>query len=231
MTKQYSTEIRDAFDKKYLKVFFLDDNEAIHTKELLENINEVKTVNITESKSKDHPGSTLTIYPKNMISVNMVQQKVENALDAYFSGTIVNIENISSEVHFQAIESKILNALDNAQAIIYVCVAWFTNTKLLDKLLEKKKQGCDVKVITYDDGLNRKYGVDFTGLEHKSLKAERHGTMHRKFCVIDNCDVIDGSYNWTTNAETRNDEDVVIHKNDRNLASSYTQEFNLKWKE
>ena len=212
-----------------MKVYFLDDDQAVHTKNLLENINEIKTVNITESKSKDHPGQTLTIYPKMMVSAENVKKLVEATLDDYFAGTIVNAVNVSSEVHFKAIESKILAALDRAQAIIYVCVAWFTNDKLRDKLLEKKNQGCDVKIITFADGINKRNGVDFTGLNHKSIKAERHGFMHRKFCVIDNIDVIDGSYNWTTNAETRNDEDVLIHGGDRALASSYTKEFSSMW--
>lgn len=229
MSKQYSTEIREVFNQKYLKVFFWNDEEAGHAKDLLENINEIKTVNITESLSKDHPGQTLTIYPKKMVPIEIVKQHVEATLNDYYAGIFVNTTNVSSEVHFKAIESKILAALDRAQAIIYVCVAWFTNDKLRDKLIEKKKQGCDVKIITFADGINTKNGVDFTGLNHKSIKAERHGFMHRKFCVIDNNDVIDGSYNWTTNAETRNDEDVLIHRDNRALASSYTKEFNLMW--
>ena len=53
---------------------------------------------------------------------------------------------------------------------------------------------------------NTKHGVDLSPFEHKAIKAERYGIMHRKFCVIDNNVLIHGSYNWTTNAETRNDE-------------------------
>lgn len=65
--------------------------------------------------------------------------------------------------------------------------------------------------------------------EHKAVKAERKGIMHYKFCVIDNNVTIHGSYNWPTNAETKNDEEVSVHINDANIASQYTKEFNRIW--
>jgi phosphatidylserine/phosphatidylglycerophosphate/cardiolipin synthase-like enzyme len=49
--------------------------------------------------------------------------------------------------------------------------------------------------------------------------------MHHKFCVIDNQVVLTGSYNWTTNAETRNDENVTVQK-DPESATKYSLEFN-----
>jgi phosphatidylserine/phosphatidylglycerophosphate/cardiolipin synthase-like enzyme len=48
--------------------------------------------------------------------------------------------------------------------------------------------------------------------------------MHNKFCVIDNQKVITGSYNWSKNAENKNDENVaVVYDND--FASDYSVEF------
>ena len=48
--------------------------------------------------------------------------------------------------------------------------------------------------------------------------------MHDKFCVIDNQLVITGSYNWSDNAEFKNDENITIEK-DPNQASSFSEEF------
>ena len=48
--------------------------------------------------------------------------------------------------------------------------------------------------------------------------------MHNKYCVIDNQMVLAGSYNWTTNAETRNDENVMLLK-DPQSATDYSVEF------
>lgn len=76
---------------------------------------------------------------------------------------------------------------------------------------------------------NKKHGVDLKPFDFKEIKASRCGIMHNKFCVIDNNIVIHGSYNWTTNAETKNNEEVSVTKNDVNMVSKYTKEFNNMW--
>ena len=52
---------------RYVKVYFLDDSIAKDAKEVVERLNVVKTVSITPSNSKDHPGNTLTVCPKSMV--------------------------------------------------------------------------------------------------------------------------------------------------------------------
>ena len=132
-------------------------------------------------------------------------------------------------MEFKDIEQKILDALSEANATIDVSVAWFTNETLRDKLLEMKNKDCKVRVMIDANYTNTKHGVDLSPFEHKAIKAERYGIMHRKFCVIDNNVLIHGSYNWTTNAETRNDEEISVDRNDVKKASLYTKEFNRLW--
>lgn len=83
---KYSTEIKKAPNSKYLKVFFLDDSEAKKTQEIILALKEVKTVNITVSESKSHPGDTLTVYPKPMVDINTLNNVVKNALNGHYSG-------------------------------------------------------------------------------------------------------------------------------------------------
>lgn len=230
MKHNYSTEIRKAPDgKEYLKVFLLDNNNIGVCKSLLEKCKEIRKVNITTTESKGANGDTITVYPKPEVDATTVETVVKALLDNYFSGTFIEEVDTNTEVHFQAIESNVLNALDDAKATIDVCMAWFTNDKLRDKLLEKQAEGCVVRVIRFKDGTNKAFGVDLQGIDHIELRGHRHGIMHRKFCVIDNQTVIDGSYNWTNNAETKNDENIDVHKNDLDLASKYTKEFNRVW--
>ena len=54
--------------------------------------------------------------------------------------------------------------------------------------------------------------------------------MHEKFCVVDNVHTICGSYNWTLNAENKNDEDATFHLEDYKFASKYSKRFNEIWK-
>lgn len=226
---KYSTEIRKAPNSKYLKVFFLDDSEAKKTQEIILALKDVYTVNITPSESKSHPGDTLTVYSKPMVDINTLNDVVKKALNSYFSGVTEVKTEIISAVEFKNIEKKILDALDEAIATIDVSVAWFTNVTLQKKLLEKKNDGCKVRIMIDANHTNQKHGVDLNPFEHKAIKAERNGIMHHKFCVIDNNITIHGSYNWTTAAETKNNEEISVDKNDVKKASAYTKEFNRLW--
>lgn len=226
---QFSIEIRNSSVNEYLKVFLLDDSKADSIKELLLSLKEIKQVNITMSDSKSHSGKTLTVYPKPMVLPESLKGIIAEALNNYFSGVTEKKTDIISAVEFNNIERKILEALDEAMATIDVSVAWFTNTTLQKKLLAKKEEGCKVRVMTDDNYTNEKHGVDLSPFEHKAIKAERKGIMHYKFCVIDNNITIHGSYNWTTSAETRNNEEISVDRNDVKKASAYTKEFNRLW--
>ena len=225
----FSTEVCSVFDKSYVKVYFLDDSVAPRAKEVVETLNVVRKVNITESKSGAHPGNTLTVYQKPMVSAEQCEKDVINMLKRFFANEVVGNMHARNEAKFADIEKHILEYLSMAVATIDVCVAWFTIDELRDKLVEKAKEGVKVRIIIYRDGVNHKNGVDLSGLNHKEYRGERGGIMHDKFCVIDNVHTICGSYNWTRNAEDKNDEDAAFHKEDYRFASEYTKRFNQMW--
>ena len=52
------------------------------------------------------------------------------------------------------------------------------------------------------------------------------GTMHHKVIIIDDETVITGSYNFSKNAETRNSENLLIIKGNKEIARAYLDEFN-----
>ena len=227
---KFSTEIRIPFeDKPCIKVFFLDDTIAPKTIPVVESVQSVKKVNLGESKSKEHPGYNLTVYPKPMVSVEFCVKEIEEALGSFLMNEAIGTMKVQNEAKFADIEKHILEYLNMAVATIDVCVAWFTIDELRDKLLEKAKEGVKVRVIIYKDGVNRANGVDLTGVNHKEYRGERGGVMHDKFCVIDNVHTICGSYNWTRNAEEKNDEDAAFHREDYKFASVYTKRFNQMW--
>ena len=126
--------------------------------------------------------------------------------------------------HFLDIQNNILYALDKARVSIIVVMAWFTNELIAEKLIKKRQEGLDVKVAIYDDGVNNKYGVNLKDVPLYRIRSKHGGIMHNKFCVIDNQIVITGSYNWTNNAEFRNEENISIIE-DNNTASDYSVKF------
>lgn len=87
MAKYFETEIREAFEKKYLKIFIKDISIIEEVREIISSLDSVKTANVTDSQSKSNPGLTLTIYPNKVYDIEETKQEVESALNTYFSGT------------------------------------------------------------------------------------------------------------------------------------------------
>ena len=222
---EFNTEIREAFGKPYIKVFFLDDAIAADAKTIVECLRCVRTVSITPSGSKDHPGNTLTVYPKSMVDAETCEKEIVEGLNGFFAhGIISEKKPVRNDAYFNGIADKIIQDLDGARVSIHVCIAWFTNQRIADKLVEKFKENVDVKVIYYDDHTNSKFGVDIDGIPYKAVKGTKGGLMHNKYCVIDNQKVITGSYNWSENAENKNDENAAVMY-DFDRASDYSVEF------
>ena len=129
--------------------------------------------------------------------------------------------------YFEEIEKQIISKISSSQSSVFVAVAWFTNQLLFDSLTDAIKNKVAVKVLILDDILNRnEFGLDFgvlskLGADVRFARSDS-GTMHNKFCIIDNL-VITGSYNWTYNASRNNENILVI--DEKSVVESYREEF------
>jgi hypothetical protein len=132
-------------------------------------------------------------------------------------------------VHFDEIEYHLISELRLTKNRLLVAIAWLTNPRIGDALIELKNKNVDIEIIVDDNDINRnnqtlknltKNRVNLTFI--KNLATSRT-LMHNKFCVIDSKKVITGSYNWTINANS-NDENIVI-VTDSDTASFYSHEF------
>ena len=133
------------------------------------------------------------------------------------------------EAVFENIAERILSEIKIAENSIFIAVAWFTNKGIFDQLVIKANEGCQVFVIISDDHINQNSRIDFNLLNIKSSKVFKIGDgnnelMHNKFCVIDHCNIITGSYNWSYKAES-NFENIVVTNNDTTLAEQFIAEF------
>jgi phosphatidylserine/phosphatidylglycerophosphate/cardiolipin synthase-like enzyme len=163
------------------------------------------------------------VIAKNIKDDGYQISEIEDSL-TIIGGVTTKPKPVKTEAYFDNIANQVINDLDKARVSIHVAMAWFTNQKIANKLIEKYKEGLDVKVVGYKDHTNVKFGVDLDGIPHKLINGTRGGKMHHKFCVIDNQKVITGSYNWSENAENKNDENAaVIYDDDR--ASDYSVTF------
>lgn len=135
--------------------------------------------------------------------------------------------NNNTEVIFENIEQRILKEIEDAHYAIFVSVAWFTNQKLFNALLEKAKHNCYVSIIIQLDDINSQSGIDYSQIQVGRSECFRISKdaelLHDKFCVIDFKKVITGSYNWTYKA-SYNSENILI-LNDPSVATQYISRF------
>lgn len=161
---------------------------------------------------------------KEILSHEGYSVEVINEHYVIVGGKIIQKQEIKNNAHFINIQNQILTELDKAQVSISVAMAWFTNDALFQKLIEKLHQGVRIEMVIYNDGVNAKHGVDFSQFDSVKIRSERGGIMHDKFCIIDNQVVITGSYNWSDNAEFRNEENIAVIENPK-LATEYSVKF------
>ena len=135
-------------------------------------------------------------------------------------------EPVKLKTHFEDIQNQIIEEIKRARYTIWVAVAWFTDQKLFEELVQKKKEGLNVQVIVIDDDINRKYGFPFEDYFETYRLPEQgmfKNIMHNKFCIIDLNTVISGSFNWTKKAQY-NDESIDI-KYSRKTTEPYATKF------
>ena len=114
--------------------------------------------------------------------------------------------------HFEENKSKIIDEIQKARFMIWVAVAWLTDTGLLRELRKKKDEGLNIQIVTQDDHINaalKPHVLNVFDAYYKLPKGVYQNLMHHKFCIIDLRTVVHGSYNWTVKAQY-NDETVTV---------------------
>jgi len=135
-------------------------------------------------------------------------------------------DDVEVEIHFEDIQSQIIEQIRNAKYLIWVAVAWFTDKILMRELYNKQQEGLSIRLIVIDDDINANSGVELEKyFETKKVgpKGKYENIMHHKFCIIDLKTVIHGSYNWTNKA--RWNKETISIDNSRELAEKFATEF------
>jgi len=129
---------------------------------------------------------------------------------------------MGTSTHFNNIRQHILNALNQAEHCIQVCVAWLTDEYILQMLVDKSKK-ISIEVITQNDEFNRAKAPYFNKLIANNSKVyfldknQTGGILHHKFCIIDDEVLITGSYNWTNNANNNIENIIIKTEDDENV--------------
>jgi phosphatidylserine/phosphatidylglycerophosphate/cardiolipin synthase-like enzyme len=146
---------------------------------------------------------------------------------------VVQIDSASMEVYFSPEDgalSGLMETLQKAEQQVLVMAFTLTTDEITEQLIQQADEGLDVRVIMEASQV-RNTGNDFERLLESNVDARTDGNpynMHHKVMILDGEIVIAGSYNFTRSAEERNDENLVIIR-DEDLASSYLVEFTRIW--
>ncbi len=120
----------------------------------------------------------------------------------------------------------IVSEFDLAQESIDVAVYSFTSDKLANALARASARGVRVRLVCDYSQSRSQYSL-FSAVQEIGISAcakKSSGLMHNKFAVIDGKKVIAGSFNYTSAADTKNDEFFLVIES-KKTAKEFTLEF------
>lgn len=127
-------------------------------------------------------------------------------------------------------QEAIIREIDQAKKTIDVAMYYFTSKPLAEALIRAERRGVRVRVYLDESQKTAKCSkvkeLETGGCEIKF--EDGPGLMHNKFCIIDKRVVITGSYNWTSAAERKNDETVLIIF-EEDVARTFVEKFKEYW--
>lgn len=143
----------------------------------------------------------------------------------------IEVDGITIENYFSPDDrpaARIVELLESAQQSIVFMAFSFTRDDFAQAMLARARAGVTVRGVfeseqVESNGKNGEYG----NLRAAGLDVHRDGNprvMHHKVIIIDERIVITGSYNFSSSAEERNDENLLIIYNPE-IAAQFLQEF------
>ncbi|EGR32047.1 hypothetical protein IMG5_097940 [Ichthyophthirius multifiliis] len=128
-------------------------------------------------------------------------------------------------------ESKVQYYLNLATQSIDICVFILSNDYLAWTIYDLHKKGIKIRIISDDEQL-KSYGSDIQDLSNAGIPCRtdqnKVAHMHHKFCIIDKCILMNGSFNWTSQAVDQNQENLTIIES-QELSEKYQEQYDKLW--
>jgi phosphatidylserine/phosphatidylglycerophosphate/cardiolipin synthase-like enzyme len=125
------------------------------------------------------------------------------------------------------IENIIIQHIAKAKTSIQVLAFAFTNKLLSDSLIQAHKRGVAVEVVFDKDQDKYQNHSKYKELQKAGISVKfdtNPQKMHNKVMIFDDNVVLSGSYNFTRQANDKNDENVVL-MTDKNIITKFKHEF------
>ena len=143
--------------------------------------------------------------------------------------TPVSITGDSIEIYFcpeNNCHLRVIEEIDKAENSIQIAIYSFTLDELGDALIDASDRGVKIQIV-FEKQQVSKYSEYWNLLDQSNIEVlndTNSALMHNKFAIIDGKIVLTGSYNWSKQATERNDENLLIIRN-QEIADKYKEEF------
>ena len=210
--------------------FWIFDNELVWT----------GSTNITENGIFKQDNNTIVIQSPELAAI--YEREFQEMWDGEFGPTSTsqliqqstNVDGSLIKVIFTsedpALEDAIIPVINSATKSIRFLAFSFTDYPLANAMIQRSQTGVNVAGV-FDKTQSGGQGAEIGTLLCAQVPVRQDGNpqfMHNKTIVVDERYVITGSLNYSTSAETSNDENVIIIDNP-DIAKLYMQDFERVW--
>ena len=171
-----------------------------------------------------------------LLAVALVPLLCQPACASMFEKPVIQAGNATIEIAFSpdmGATGLVVKAINEAQKTIRVAAYSFTSKPIAEALMNAHKRGIDVQVVVDKSQAKAKY-TSATFLANVGIPTRvdyKYAIMHNKFIIIDDSTTELGSFNYTSAAEKKNAENVMVIRGNKEVASRYMQEWDRLWGE
>ncbi len=106
----------------------------------------------------------------------------------------------------------IVQQIQSAREQVDICVFTISDDRITEAILKAHERDINVRVIS-DNDKSHDRGSDIERMREAGLALRLDNSpyhMHHKFALVDRRLLINGSFNWTRSASTKNQENIVL---------------------
>jgi phosphatidylserine/phosphatidylglycerophosphate/cardiolipin synthase-like enzyme len=195
------------------------------------------SMNLTTSGTYDENNNLVRIRSQKVAENYLTEFNEMFESDFFGSDTLaatpnpsLSIDGVTVETYFSPddrVGRRILELLKGAQKSIYFMAFSLTTDDFGETIINKGRQGLAVAGVMDEGQVKSNTGGEFDKFKLASLPVYLDGNpsnMHHKVFIIDEEIVIFGSYNFSSSAEKKNDENVMVIF-DQDFAAQFMAEF------